>query len=195
MINGAGGRRRWSADEKAGIVAETLEPGAVVSEVARRHGLTPQQVFTWRREARLATEAGVAEGDDRPAFVPAVLEATSPEPTKPGDRRARAPRAGRGAVPIELEIDGVVVRIGRGADAATVAAVAASRARGDRAGRSGGERAGRGSGAGRTGDARGGAKSAGAAFFRRPLRRLKTPHQPARGSGPREERGSVPADA
>nr|WP_245315820.1 transposase [Bradyrhizobium neotropicale] len=31
---------------------ETLVPGAVVSEIARRHGLTPQQVFTWRRQAR-----------------------------------------------------------------------------------------------------------------------------------------------
>lgn len=52
VINGAGGRRRWSIDEKARIVAETLEPNVVISEVARRHGLRPQQVFTWRREAR-----------------------------------------------------------------------------------------------------------------------------------------------
>ena len=127
VINGAGGRRRWSADEKAGIVAETLEPGAVVSEVARRHGLTPQQVFTWRREARGATQANVVEGDDRPAFVPAVLAAPPPaEPKKPRRRRAPAPQARRSAAPIELEIDGVVVRIGPGADAATVAAVIAA---------------------------------------------------------------------
>ncbi|WP_144030550.1 MULTISPECIES: transposase [Bradyrhizobium] len=47
------GRRRWfSKDDKARIVGETLVPGAVVSEIARRHGLTPQQVFTWRRQAR-----------------------------------------------------------------------------------------------------------------------------------------------
>ena len=47
------GRRRWfSKDDKARIVEETLVPGAVVSEIARRHGLTPQQVFTWRRQAR-----------------------------------------------------------------------------------------------------------------------------------------------
>lgn len=47
------GRRRWfSKDNKARIVEETLVPGAVVSEIARRHGLTPQQVFTWRRQAR-----------------------------------------------------------------------------------------------------------------------------------------------
>src|SRR5208337_41371 len=33
-------RRRWSKDEKARIVEETLIPGAVVCEVARRHGVT-----------------------------------------------------------------------------------------------------------------------------------------------------------
>jgi transposase len=32
-----------------GIIEETLVPGAVISEVARRHGLAPQQLFTWRR--------------------------------------------------------------------------------------------------------------------------------------------------
>lgn len=73
VINGAGGRRRWSADETTGIVAETLEPGAVVSDVARRHGLTPQQALTWHREARRTTQADVVEGDDPPAFVPALL--------------------------------------------------------------------------------------------------------------------------
>ncbi|WP_375167019.1 transposase [Bradyrhizobium brasilense] len=39
-------------DDKARIVEATLVPGAVVSEIARRHGLPPQQVFTWRRQAR-----------------------------------------------------------------------------------------------------------------------------------------------
>ena len=38
-----GGRRRWTVDEKARIVSETLESGAVVSVIARRHGLSPQQ--------------------------------------------------------------------------------------------------------------------------------------------------------
>lgn len=43
------GRRPWfSQDDKARIVGETLVPGTVVSEIARRRGLTPQQVFTWR---------------------------------------------------------------------------------------------------------------------------------------------------
>jgi transposase len=40
-------------DDKARIVEETSAPGAVVSEVARRHGLTPQQLFGWRRAASI----------------------------------------------------------------------------------------------------------------------------------------------
>ncbi|ESZ55884.1 hypothetical protein X729_24875 [Mesorhizobium sp. L103C131B0] len=36
MINGAGGRRHWSVDDKARIIAETLGPNAIISEVARR---------------------------------------------------------------------------------------------------------------------------------------------------------------
>ncbi|WP_245323955.1 IS66-like element accessory protein TnpA [Bradyrhizobium shewense] len=69
------GRHRWfSKDDKARIVEETLVPGAVVSEIARRHGLTPQQVFTWRRQARrLPTPMA---GD--PPFVPAVVDAVVP---------------------------------------------------------------------------------------------------------------------
>ena len=44
-------RRRWSRMAKERIVAEALEPGANISEIARRHDLRPQQIFTWRRDA------------------------------------------------------------------------------------------------------------------------------------------------
>lgn len=44
-------RRRWSASAKERIVAAASEPGANVSAIARTHGLSPQQVFTWRRQA------------------------------------------------------------------------------------------------------------------------------------------------
>lgn len=52
LITGSGRRRQWSEDEKIRIVIESLKPGANVSEVARRNGLSPQQLFGWRREAR-----------------------------------------------------------------------------------------------------------------------------------------------
>jgi len=49
-------RRKWSAQEKVVIVTESLADGAVVSEVARRHGLSPQQPFGWRSRLRDASE-------------------------------------------------------------------------------------------------------------------------------------------
>ena len=65
IINGIGGRRRWSVDDKARIVEETLVAGAVVSEIARRHGLTPQQLFGWRRAARRSAGVGEDAGSQR----------------------------------------------------------------------------------------------------------------------------------
>ncbi len=44
-------RRRWAPAEKLAIVAETYEPGMSVSLVARRHGIAPNQLFSWRRLA------------------------------------------------------------------------------------------------------------------------------------------------
>jgi len=118
VINGAQGRRRWSADDRARILEETLIPGAVVSAVARRHGLTPQQVFTWRRDARKAAET--------PAFVPAVIAqapTTEPEPVKALRRKAKRGTARRGGATIALDVDGVKVTIENGASPATIAAV------------------------------------------------------------------------
>jgi transposase len=113
VLTGVGGRRRWSSDDKARIVEETLAPGATVSEVARCHDIRPQQLFGWRREMRIV--------DPEPAvsFVPAVVEAVDPE--KVERARPRPARTGRGD--IELEFEGVVVRVRRGAEAKTVAAV------------------------------------------------------------------------
>lgn len=43
-------RRSWSLDEKRRIVDESLEDGASLAEVARRHDLNANQLFTWRRQ-------------------------------------------------------------------------------------------------------------------------------------------------
>jgi transposase len=118
VISGTGRRRRFSEDFKARIVEETLAAGAVISEVARRHGLTPQQVFTWRRQARDLALDGRAPA---PTFVPAVVETMLPASV--GRRRKRIRPADRISGIIEVELAGTVVRIGPGADAKTVAAV------------------------------------------------------------------------
>jgi len=47
VFTGNGRRREWSDDQKAQIIAESYEPGVTVCSVARRHGLTAQQLFTW----------------------------------------------------------------------------------------------------------------------------------------------------
>lgn len=124
VINGAGGRRVWSADARAAILEETLVPGAVVSAVARRHGLTPQQVFGWRREARRALEAVQESTPLR--FVPAVVVAPTSEPATvppPAAQRSRGSRQRGSAAGIELEVCGVAVRIGSGASEAQIAMV------------------------------------------------------------------------
>lgn len=118
VINGTLGRRRWSADDRARILEETLAPGAVVSAVARRHGLSPQQLFTWRREARRRMEA-----EAPPAFVPAVLVAPETPPAREPKQRVKRRTSRRRAAAIELEASGVTVRIGDGASPATIAAV------------------------------------------------------------------------
>ena len=102
VITGVGRRRRWSLEEKARIVAESLDPATSVSAVARRYGLHPSQLFVWRQ--RLAAPA-VREA---PAFVPVVVAedaaATSPE------------LAGR----IEIALGPAVVRVGPDVDAAAL---------------------------------------------------------------------------
>jgi len=77
ILTGPGRRRRWSAEEKARIIAETLEPGARVSEIARRWQVCPQQVFGWRRQARLDLSGSRTEpaACSLPPFVPLVAAA------------------------------------------------------------------------------------------------------------------------
>ena len=61
-------RRRWTAAEKVRMVEETHMPGATVSLVARRHGVAPNQLFTWRR---LAAQGALTAAGAEEAVVPA----------------------------------------------------------------------------------------------------------------------------
>jgi transposase len=115
VFTGTGRRRAWSPDEKAAFVAESYVAGETVCGVARRHGLTPQQLFTWRREARLRNGA---HDQAEALFVPAVVDGSSS-----GQVRQLADRSAALLSSIELEIDGIMVRIGRDAPANTIVAV------------------------------------------------------------------------
>jgi transposase len=95
-------RRRWSKDEKSRIVEETLMPGAVVSEVARRHGVAQSLLFTWRRLARKAEPAG----RDGSILLPVEIDAMAPPPLSAAARPSRPATSGRrtrsGVIEIEL---------------------------------------------------------------------------------------------
>jgi len=129
VLTGPERRRRWSASEKAQIVAETLAPGTSVSAVARRWQVCPQQVFTWRREARAGLLALPGEAPDpvQTSFVPIVpdtadtpvlssgLEETAPKP----ERSSKA----AGASSIEIKLAGAVLRVTSGTDITLLADV------------------------------------------------------------------------
>ena len=105
VFTGAGRRRSWTAEQKAQIVAESYAEGATVCEVARRHALTPQQLFAWRRNAGRADERKTRRG--AMAFAPVVVAA-------PPQRSNQATPA------IEVVVGMLTVRVPVGADLATL---------------------------------------------------------------------------
>ena len=99
VITGVARRRRWTDEEKAWIVAESLDPATTVSAVARRYGLLASQLFVWRQQ--LAA----------PEFVPVVVAEDG--------AAAPAEMAGR----MEIALGPAVVRVGADVDAAALCRV------------------------------------------------------------------------
>ena len=100
VFTGAGRRRKWS-DE--------------------RHGLSPQQLFGWRRQLREAA-AWHPEAEEL-QFVPAVVDAGASAPVLRRRRKAPRCKSEPDVGMIEVEVEGVTIRVGRGADANTIAAI------------------------------------------------------------------------
>jgi transposase len=130
LITGERRRRRWTAEEKARIVAESLEEGANISEVARRNGVVRGLLTVWRH--KFVAAAGV----QAPGFVPVRIEAerelagepgsVAAAPTQPQMVSRRAKLGG-----IEIEVSGALIRVEPGVDAATLCTdSAAARAQG-----------------------------------------------------------------
>jgi len=107
VLTGTPRRRRWSAAEKAAIVAESQAPGAQTSEIALRYGLHRNQLYDWRREfGTAAVGNAIAEaGAQRPDFIPVMAD------------------DGSGAAAIEIEIGRAIVRVTAGVDAALLGKV------------------------------------------------------------------------
>jgi transposase len=98
---GGGRRRRWTAEEKAWIVAESLDPATTAAAVARRYGLHASQLAAWRQQ--FAAPAA----RETPEFVPVVVVEGAAAP---------AEMVGR----MEIALGPVVVRVGADVDAAAL---------------------------------------------------------------------------
>jgi transposase len=76
-------RRSWSLEEKRGIVDKSLEDGASLAEVARRHDLNANQLFAWRRQFGVEP----AEPKDLAPILPVTITPeTAPAESDPGPR-------------------------------------------------------------------------------------------------------------
>lgn len=113
VLTGPERRRKWSDETKIAIVAEALADGVVISDVARRHDITPSQLFGWMRQFRDAALATIAPPP--PMFAPAVVDApvSMPSPPLPAEPPAE----------IEISVGVATVRIRGAVDAKTLAAV------------------------------------------------------------------------
>jgi transposase len=96
VFTGTTPRRRWSADDKARIVAESYTGAGTVCDVARRYGLAPTQLFTWRRDARTMVLPG-----PELVFAPVVVAPSAAEATP-----AKQPRRHRH--PSDLQRDAAI---------------------------------------------------------------------------------------
>ena len=106
-------RRRWSVEEKLAVVMASLEPGAVVSTVARRFDVTRQQVYDWRRAARrgdLGTPGGVVSFVEvvagPPTDAPLAEAQTSPAVAAPESAATTAETATAPAAAVEIVLIG-----------------------------------------------------------------------------------------
>jgi transposase len=122
VFTGAGRRRSWTAEQKAQILAESYESGEKVSAVARRHGLTPQQLFGWRRNERRRAVTRLRLGD-RPGESGSAFAAVIVEAARPCADGLLAPGRPGGSSVIEIVIGAATVRVSPGIDAASLQTV------------------------------------------------------------------------
>jgi len=89
-------RRRRSVEEKRRIVEETLETGASVARVARRHAVNANQVFYWRQKYREGRLGKVSSSNLLPVTISEI-------PTnKSGQVRGVASRCSSGTMEIQV---------------------------------------------------------------------------------------------
>jgi transposase len=132
VITGRQRRRRWTAGEKTQIVGESLEAGANISDVARRHGVARGLLTAWR--CQLASTGASQKPQQSFAAVRIDGETSAPAASRPSseaDTVAMALPAVRTRGRIEIDIAGARIRVEAGVDQATLAMVLAA-VRGDK---------------------------------------------------------------
>jgi transposase len=112
-------RRRWTPEQKREIVAESYGPELTPTEVARKHGISSGQLYTWRHEL-LGLRAAVVS-----RAVPRFAEVTLPvNPLPAAPLPGVAPRASRASSRIEIVLPGnIIVRIDAEVDGAALGRV------------------------------------------------------------------------
>ena len=105
VIEGPSGRRRRTKAERARIAVESMMPGVIVADIARKHGTTRWQIYDWRKQIRKGNLVVPKSVATLPMFAELVIEDREP------DVLARGGNSG-----IEIVVGDVVIRAGTGAD-------------------------------------------------------------------------------
>jgi transposase len=86
-------RRKWTAEEKAALLAEVAAEGGRVAMVARRHGLSQSLLYNWRSVAKATVPR---HGPDAIEFRPVGVIGWTNEalPALPAASERRSPREG-----------------------------------------------------------------------------------------------------
>lgn len=107
VLEGVERRRRWSDEQKLSILMEIGLRGATVSDVARRHEVTRQQIYSWRQELK---RHGALRPDDRPVFLPI---GPPPSLSTPIDPEAMVPVSNPALAPVATAAVEIVLCNGR----------------------------------------------------------------------------------
>ena len=132
MITRGERRRSWSMEQKRAVVAESLEPGVTAMTVARRHGISTGQLYTWRHQVREEQADGRGQVPAQFARVAVLAGPAQPESAMlsalhnagPTSARTAATRTG-GAIEIALP-GGVSVRVDAAVDSGALRRVLAA---------------------------------------------------------------------
>jgi transposase len=118
VITGVEHCQEWTDEKKLVLITESCRDGVVISDVARRHGLRPQQLFIWRSEFRKRNAgklpcdlpSAADRGVETPAFVPVVLSNDCPLEAPPVEAPQKATTDTASAL-IEIVLDGATIRL------------------------------------------------------------------------------------